>query len=1144
MRRPIACFVCVIFMAASLAAAPARDKAQRIAVLEFENVTRDKTLDWVGTGIKEHLTTQLSQIPSLVVVERARLGDALKELKFNRSQFVDPATAQKMGKMLGAQSVVVGSYQKFEESMRIYARLVDVETGEVKAPTQVDGPYKKLLDLQNEVAKKLVAEMKGALGEADRKQLETSPTSNLDAYRLLSDGVYYLRNDLLDEALTQFDLALQADPNYSEAYYYKGVCLQRKQKWDEAAAALKKALPHSQQLRNVKWSWPVRYEQEKSERGRIPLMDVESVIERDMVAPWRNVAYGERLDQQTAIQFVQLDRRTSERVVFDDPNVLFIAPGLTGGSRAVFQSVRLAVQQVEDVTLAAFDASSGQTWRRTFSIKDGTFAFMVFRDLVLQIYPKSGRLAALDPDTGADRWSRDNVGLSALGLTLQRSKALGPLIVGRSENPPKLHVLRAGSGEEVWSTDLPSKDTLAIPREGVVVVFAPSGVRAFELDTGHSIALPALEAGSLRQDVGLLGNMSLPLGVIRRGVLYFWTKDRTLAAVDLSPAARTEARLLWQVPMESQPSAFQWDGEGLYVGTQPGEVLLFDARTGSQRGAITLPEKEVALAETGKGVVVATTASAVYALDSATGRKKWEYPDKFTNKEARYFKGAVIFRTSMRDVVCLDAETGSMLWQHSGGRMPGIHVLGETLFISDDDGVKEYSTERLPVAGIADKEVYTELARTALLRGEPKEAQVHAQKVLSDIDANYAPAHLVLGRAFQEQRDGTGAAREFAAFLNLEGPESRLAHEVIADLRKNHGLLWYSDAEAPLSAAYELAGKLINHQGVSGEAVKIYAFDRASGRAVWKHAGERFLKSAPDFEHKRVLYVTGRRENPQTLDLFAVNADTGERRKITTLTLPQQANAADIAYTDGVVVVNGVRLDFQGQKVGLQIRAVNAESGKTIWEKAFEQSLTNPPGLFFGRGQRFIFSTDKDLWIFKPTDGSVLVHEKEAGAIVGSPFAWQQEVPSDTLYYATTDQKMAAFDLAQRRILWHSKIGGLSSQTVISTSGIRNGVLYDWDQNFVFAVRLAETADKSADLPLLWKLDAGSGKTFRQMDLAGGRVFALRSDNTLLELDPATGKVLSERPLLWEAFTTHVAQDAVYVFSSTGRAYALSIGTR
>src|SRR5258708_5885424 len=165
MRRCVlAAPLAVLSLAAVLSAAPP-GKARRITVLDFQNITGEKTFDWIGNGIKECLTSELSQLPEFVVVERTRLSDAIKELNFNRSQYVDPATAQKMGKMLGVQSVVVGSYQKLGDDVRITARLVEVETGEVKAPTRVDGSFKKFLDLETQIAEKLVVQMKGTLGD-------------------------------------------------------------------------------------------------------------------------------------------------------------------------------------------------------------------------------------------------------------------------------------------------------------------------------------------------------------------------------------------------------------------------------------------------------------------------------------------------------------------------------------------------------------------------------------------------------------------------------------------------------------------------------------------------------------------------------------------------------------------------------------------------------------------------------------------------------------------------------------------------------------------------------------------------------------------------------------------------------------------
>src|SRR5262249_25503395 len=92
----------------------AADKFKRIAVMPFESTTHDKSIDWLGGGIAETLTTELGRISDLTVVERRLLNDALKEIKLGQSGAVDPATAQQMGMILGADSIVVGSFEKVQ----------------------------------------------------------------------------------------------------------------------------------------------------------------------------------------------------------------------------------------------------------------------------------------------------------------------------------------------------------------------------------------------------------------------------------------------------------------------------------------------------------------------------------------------------------------------------------------------------------------------------------------------------------------------------------------------------------------------------------------------------------------------------------------------------------------------------------------------------------------------------------------------------------------------------------------------------------------------------------------------------------------------------------------------------------------------
>ncbi len=1129
--------VLVLLPRVGFPAAPSA-KARRIAVLEFENVTKDKALDWIGTGIKEHLTTQLSQIPEFVVVERTRLSDTLKELNFNRSQYVDQATAQKMGKVLGVQSVVVGSYLKLDDAMRINVRLVDVETGQIKAPTLIDGSFKKFFDLQNDVARKLVAEMKGTLGDADKKQLETTPTNSVDANRALSDGVYFLRQNSLDDALTQFDAALKADPNYGEAYYYRGVALQKKQQWDESIAAFKRALPHSQAVRNVKWSWQPPFQPENKERGRMMVVDQQKLTEEGKLRLPNRILYGERAGGQTILHFYNLERKASERFVVDDPQVVFQQAALSRDGRALVQSFPIGVKEISEANVILLDAANRHTWRRAFNMKSGAFIMLLFDDFLAFYYP-SGQWGAVDPETGKDRWKRDGVRLGAVSLTYQTTRKYGGVLVGASPDG-KLRVLRADTGEDAWSADLPGKDSLLKIRDGIVAALDPAGkLSAFELETGAPVDVPAIELGSLRVDASVMGNVQAVPGLLRDGVLYVWTKDKAILAVDLKPGIKPAFRILWRQVLPGTPHGLEYDGKGLYVSTETGEFLALDAATGKTRGALKLSDKPVSIDDLGSGLVVASSGDAVYGLDALTAAKKWEYSDRFGGKDPRVFKGAVTFRTSAREIACLDAASGGLLWQHSGIRQPTVYTTADALFVADEDGIREYATERQAVAGIADKEVYTELARTVLLKGDAKEALTYTRRVLSEFDSNYGPARLVQASALRAQGDKAAVGRELAGFLALESSESQQFKDVLAELKKDHGLLWHVDAEAPVGAAFEAQGKVISLQGTVDGDFRLYAFDKASGQIAWRHPGQRLMQAVPDPEHGRVYYLTGHRENPQLLDVFAVAVNSGDRNKVATITSPREVNRVRFGYSAGRLYLGEARLDFQAQKITLHVVAMQADSGKVLWEKTHTTSFLRPPGLWYARGDRFYYSLDQDLWVVNGADGAELAHRAEPGAVVPSGGPDKPDPAATSFYYADGEHKVMQFDMAKNTVTWQAKITGLPANTRMSVDLVRGGILYDWDQTFVYAVRVGDPV--TGDLPLLWKVDFSPGQSAQQLAVSDGRLFVRRSDNMVLELDPATGKLLRQYPLLWDAGMSVVSKDVAYVMSTTGRAYAVRL---
>jgi curli biogenesis system outer membrane secretion channel CsgG len=95
---------------------PAHATAQkpRIAVLGFENNTSNAFFgDKLGAAAADEMTTQLVKTGEFTVIERRQIEAVLAEQKAGQSGVIDPATAARVGKILGAQLVIVGSITKF-----------------------------------------------------------------------------------------------------------------------------------------------------------------------------------------------------------------------------------------------------------------------------------------------------------------------------------------------------------------------------------------------------------------------------------------------------------------------------------------------------------------------------------------------------------------------------------------------------------------------------------------------------------------------------------------------------------------------------------------------------------------------------------------------------------------------------------------------------------------------------------------------------------------------------------------------------------------------------------------------------------------------------------------------------------------------
>jgi curli biogenesis system outer membrane secretion channel CsgG len=107
------------------------EQKKRVAIMDFRNI--DHSVSKLGMYLSETLITKLFQTHKFKVIERSQLGQALQEIGLAQTGVVDRETAQEVGKVLGVDSLVIGTVTDLVDSIDINARLISTETGEVFA---------------------------------------------------------------------------------------------------------------------------------------------------------------------------------------------------------------------------------------------------------------------------------------------------------------------------------------------------------------------------------------------------------------------------------------------------------------------------------------------------------------------------------------------------------------------------------------------------------------------------------------------------------------------------------------------------------------------------------------------------------------------------------------------------------------------------------------------------------------------------------------------------------------------------------------------------------------------------------------------------------------------------------------------------
>jgi serine/threonine protein kinase/Flp pilus assembly protein TadD len=204
---------------APTAATPKLENA--VAVMTFLNITGEPADEWIGSGIAETVTSDLKKVRGLSVIGRERTFEVLKDLQTGALNDFDESVAIDIGRRLSAAWILGGGYQRIGEMIRITARVIDVNTGEVVRTVKIDGKISEIFDLQDKIVYELSQGLNLELGTSEIDEIEADETQSVEAYESFSRGMINLRTgsrDSLDRAIYYFEKAAELDPNYAGAW--------------------------------------------------------------------------------------------------------------------------------------------------------------------------------------------------------------------------------------------------------------------------------------------------------------------------------------------------------------------------------------------------------------------------------------------------------------------------------------------------------------------------------------------------------------------------------------------------------------------------------------------------------------------------------------------------------------------------------------------------------------------------------------------------------------------------------------------------------------------------------------------------------------------------------------------------------------
>lgn len=193
-----------------------------LAILPFTNRTGADSLDWLGPGLADMLTTNLAQLEGLRVVSAQRLLDLLRQAGRGETEAIPDDLAMQIAAQSGARRLLHGSFMAVGDEVRLDVQMIDLEDGTVAAAEQSRGT--DVFALVDDVSARLSGQMMGpAFTPTELTPVTQLATGNIEAYREYQEGLLAERRFLFEQAEGSYRRAVELDPEFAIAWLRLGM---------------------------------------------------------------------------------------------------------------------------------------------------------------------------------------------------------------------------------------------------------------------------------------------------------------------------------------------------------------------------------------------------------------------------------------------------------------------------------------------------------------------------------------------------------------------------------------------------------------------------------------------------------------------------------------------------------------------------------------------------------------------------------------------------------------------------------------------------------------------------------------------------------------------------------------------------------